>query len=388
MAQSRLLKTPRFLSAGLILSIYIIAYSCTSTSASDQKSAPAAMPVEVLTVKQEPTTVFKEYTAALEGKVNVEIRPQVDGYLDKIFVDEGAYVKAGQPLFRINPLPYQEQLNTALAGVHSAEAAVANAQLEIDKLTPLVENKVISGFQLKTAQSAFNAAKANLEQSRATAASARINVGFTLIKAPVNGYIGRLPKKTGSLSTRNDPEALTTLSNVEEVYAYFTMGETDFISFKERYTGNSIDEKIRKLPAVSLVLADNSEHTQKGKIDMVDGQFNKNTGAITLRAVFPNPNGLLRSGNTGKVRLSQQYDLALLIPQASTIELQDKIFVYLVGDSNKVNKQPVIASGVSDGNYIIKEGLKPGDRIVLTGIDRLQPGAAILPQTTTDSLRK
>jgi membrane fusion protein (multidrug efflux system) len=183
-------------------------------------------------------------------------------------------------------------------------------------------------------------------------------LGYTLVKAPVSGYIGRLPKKRGSLVSPTDPEPLTELSDVHEVYAYFSLGETDFIHFKSQYQGNNLNDKLKKLPGVSLVLADNTVYPQQGRIDMVDGQFDKNTGAITLRAIFPNSESLLRSGNTGKVRLQQQHNNAILVPQSATVELQDKIFVFAVGDSNKVTKQALQVVGKSGTDYIVKDGVK------------------------------
>ena len=199
-------------------------------SCADKSQAPAAAPaplLPVMAITTENTTTDAEYPAAIQGTVDVEIRPQVSGNLDRVLVDEGAYVTKGQSLFKINERPYREQLNNALASLHAAEAAYINAQLEVDKLTPLVQNKVVSDYQLKSAKATQKIAAANIEQAKATAASAKINLGYTTITAPVNGYIGRLPKKQGSLVSATDVEALTTLSDVHEVYAYFSLSETD-----------------------------------------------------------------------------------------------------------------------------------------------------------------
>src|SRR6202012_5449091 len=209
----------------------------------------------------------------------------------------------------------------AIASQHAAESAAANAQLEIDKLMPLVQNKVVSEYQLKTAKATFDVAKANAEQAKANVSTAQINLGYTTIKAPVNGYIGRLLKKQGSLVAPADVEALTQLSDVHNVHVYFSLSEQDFINFKEQYPGGTLDDKLKHLPAVSLLLTDNTEYAQTGKIDMIDGQFDKTTGAITLRASFPNAQGLLRSGNTGKVRLSLTHSNALIVPESATVEM-------------------------------------------------------------------
>lgn len=365
----------------VIITSFILALVLSSCA--DKSQAPAAAPaplLPVLAITSENTTTDAEYPASIQGTVDVEIRPQVSGNLDRVLVDEGAYVSKGQSLFKINERPFREQLNNALASLHAAEAALINAQLEVDKLTPLVQNKVVSDYQLKTAKASQKIAAANIEQAKAMVASAKINLGYTNVTAPVSGYIGRLPKKQGSLVSASDIEALTTLSDVHEVYAYFSLGETDFINFKAQYAGSSIGDKIKKLPPVSLILADNNAYPQTGKIDMVDGQFDKNTGAITLRATFPNANGTLRSGNTGRIRLGLQHDDAILVPQSATIEMQDKVFVFTVGKENKVAKMPITVIGKSGNNYLIKDGVKTGDQIVLSGIDKLQEGQVIQPQ--------
>lgn len=368
----------------VIITSFILALVLSSCA--DKNQAPTAPPppvLPVLAITSANTTTDSEYPASIQGTVDVEIRPQVSGNLDRIFVDEGAYVSKGQTLFKINERPFREQLNNALASLHAAEAALINANLEVDKLTPLVQNKVVSDYQLKTAKASQKIAAANIEQAKAMVGSAKINLGYTNVTAPVSGYIGRLPKKQGSLVSASDVEPLTTLSDVHEVFAYFSLGETDFINFKEQYKGSSLGDKIKKLPPVTLILADNNAYPQTGKIDMVDGQFDKTTGAITIRATFPNANGTLRSGNTGKIRLGLQHDDAILVPQSATVEMQDKVFVFTVGKDNKVTKMPITVVGKSGTNYLIKEGVKTGDQIVLSGIDKLQDGQAIQPEKST-----
>jgi membrane fusion protein (multidrug efflux system) len=361
----------------ITLSSIILLVGCAQ-----QQATPVPQPssAEVITIGTASATNGHDYTATLQGKTDVEIRPQVDGFLENVLIDEGQYVTAGQLLFKINDQPFRAQLNNAAASLQAAEAAITNAQLEIDKLTPLVQNKVVSDYQLKVAKEAHKIAEANATQASAVVASAKISLGYTLVKAPVSGYIGRLPKKRGSLVSPTDPQPLTNLSDVHEVYAYFSLGETDFINFKSQYQGSTLNDKLKQLPAVTLVLADNSTYPQQGRIDMIDGQFDKGTGAITLRAVFPNAQSLLRSGNTGKVRLQQQYNNALLVPQSATVEVQDKIFVYAVGDSNKVSRQLINIAGKSGTDYIVKNGVKLGDRIVFSGLDHLAEGIVIQPQ--------
>lgn len=365
---------------GLLAAIFLS--SCSSNQQQQAAPPPPQLPVAAITTGTD--TTYQDYPASVEGIVNVEVRPQVSGSLDKVFVDEGSFVQAGEPLFKINELPYRAAYNNAVASEHAAEAAVVNAQLEVEKLTPLVQNKVVSDYQLKTAKAALDVAKANVEQAKANVSTAQINLGYTLIKAPVSGYIGRLEKKQGSLVSPTDVAALTDLSDVHNVRAYFSLGEKDFVDFKEQYPGQTLKDKLKNLPPVTLVLADGGTYPQAGNIDMIDGQFDKNTGAITLRASFPNAQGLLRSGNTGKVRLGLVHKDALLVPESATVDMQDKVFVFALGDSSKVVKKEIIITGKSGDNYLVKDGIKAGDQIVLSGVDKLQEGMVIQPQKAAD----
>ena len=362
----------------------LLAYACTGSNAEAPAQQAATLPVLSLTSSDAVT--YQEYPVTVEGKTDVEIRPQVDGYLEKVFVDEGAFVKAGQPIFKIEDHRYREAYNNASGSLNGAEAALINAKLEVEKLTPLVEGKVISDYQLKSAKASLKIAEANKRQAEAAVASAKINLGFTLITAPVDGYITRLPKKQGSLVSVADPLPLTQLSDVNEVHAYFSIGESDFIVFRNTYAGNTLNDKIKNLPPIALVLPNNEVYEQKGKIDMVDGQFDKTTGAITLRASFPNAKGLLRSGNTGKVRLGIPHANALLVPQEATIEVQDKIFVFTVDKANKVAKAPITVIGKSGTDYLVKDGIKSGDRIVFKGFENLQDGTVIVPEAVKPEL--
>jgi len=362
-----------------VLALTALLYACSGNNA-QAPAAAQAQPLPVFEVVNQDAFTWQEYPVTLEGRTDVEIRPQVDGYLQKVFVDEGAYVAAGQPIFKIEDHRYRELLNNATGTLNAADAALINARLEVEKLTPLVEGKVISEYQLKSAKASLKIAEANKKQAEAGVASARINLGYTTVTAPVGGYITRLPKKQGSLVSAADPMPLTTLSDISEVHAYFSLSESDFILFREKYEGNTLNDKVKNLPPLALVLPNNTEYEQKGKVDMIDGQFDKTTGAITLRASFPNAKGLLRSGNTGKVKIGLPFDNALLIPQAATVEIQDKIFVYTVDAANKVAKTQVNIIGKSGTDYLVKDGLKTGDRIVYKGFESLQDGTVIAPQ--------
>ncbi len=341
-----------------------------------------------------PATTFQTFPASVQGKINVEIRPQVDGYLKKLYVDEGAYVKAGQPLFKIDDAPYIEALNNAKASLQSAEAGAQRTKVESDRLIPLVQNNVISDVQLKTAQSNYAAAEASVAQMRAMVNTAEINVGYALIKAPVSGYIGKIPFKIGALVGKSQPEPLTMLSDISEVYAYFSLSEPDFIAFKNKYAGNTLEEKIKNVPPVELLLSDDSVYAEKGKIELAEGQFDETTGSINFRATFPNASHLLRTGNTGKIRMPQMLDSVLVIPQEATFELQDKTFVYTVGDSNKIVTKPINIGGRTTNYYYVSNGVKAGDKVVLSSQSTmltggLRDGMPITPQmVSTDSLLK
>ncbi len=368
------------------LTIILFLASCSQQPA--PMAAPPAPALPVITVSESSAQTFVDYPAAIEGNADLEIRPQIAGTIDRIYVNEGQLVNKGQLLFQISELPFRAQLNNAKAALQAAQAAVLNAQLEVDKLTPLVQNKVVSPFQLQTAKTAHQIALANVEQAKASVNSAQINLAYTQIKAPISGYIGRLPKKQGSLVGPADAEALTKLSDAHEVHVYFSLAETDFINFNAKYQGKSATDRMKNLPAVTLLLADQTVYPVQGKIDMIDGQFDKTTGAITLRASFANTKGLLRSGNTGKVRLALDHEHVMLVPQASTVEIQDKVFVYALADSNKVKKQAITIVGKSGTNYLVKEGLKMGEQIVVSGLDRLQEGIVIVPQKAIEKVAK
>jgi len=372
---------------GLIVATALYACKSSAGAPAMQQQAPPALPV--VTLQQAPATTYKDFNASLEGTQDIEIRPQVDGYLDQILVDEGDYVKKGQPLFKINARPYQEQLNTARASLANAKANLANAEINVNKLTPLVQNNVVSDVQLKTAKAAYDASAAQVAQAEAQVQSAAINVGYTTVYAPVEGYVGRIPFRTGSLVGLSNPTALTVVSSVRDIYAYFSLSEKDFLSFTQQFSGKTVEEKLKQFPAVELVMADESIYPAKGKVETVSGQFNNNSGTISFRAVFQNSEGLLRSGNTGRIRVPHAMSTALMIPQESTFELQDKVFVFTVADSNKVVSVPLKISGKTTSYYLVEGGLKASDKIVYAGIDRLKDGAVIQPQPLSlDSIIK
>lgn len=370
---------------GLAISITALV-SCTSGNSknADNSEELKAIELPIITVNKTMAFTEKTYLGSVEGTDNVEIRPQVGGKLEAIFVDEGEYVEKGQKLFQIDPLTYNEALNNELANREVRKAELENAALEIERLTPLVENEVISDVRLRAAESNYEVAKSALAQSDAAVNSAKINRDFTLIKAPVDGYIGRIPKRIGNIVSMSDSEPMTVLSDIKNVRVYFSMSETDFLYFNERSHRDSltIEEGETKdiLTEVSLILADGKEFEEKGIIDAVDGHVNRNTGAISLRATFPNPKGMLRSGNSGKIKLEERHQNVIAIPQTAIYEIMDKTFVYVLQEDNIIKRHPVMLAGKSGKNYLVKEGLEAGDKIVTSGVESLNEGMMVIPQ--------
>lgn len=389
MKQKTIIKAISSLMLWSLLALALVALQNCTSSTSAAVVTGTAPTLPVLTVQEEPVTTFQDFTAAVEGLKDVEIRPQVKGILQQIYVDEGAHVRQGQLLFRIDPRPYQETLNQAKAALASAQASLQTALINVNRLSPLVQNNVVSDIELQTAKASYDQAKANVASAKSTVASAAINLDYTTITAPADGYIGNIPLKSGSLVGNGDLTPLTVLSETNEMHVYFSMSETDFLHFKANYPGSTIEEKVSHVPPVELLLSDNSIYGEKGKVELVEGSFNKDMGSINFRAVFPNPNGMLRSGNTGKIRLPRQAIHGVLVPVNATFELQDKTFAFLLSDSNKVESVPIKIAAKKGNFYVLETGLKAGDKIVYSGLDRLQNGAKIAPEAISmDSLMK
>ena len=328
--------------------------------------------------------VQNDYTCAIEGLSNIEIRPQVTGYLSKIYIDEGAYVRVGQPLFKVEDRVYQEQLNNSKASLQSASANLITAKIDLDRKTELVRSKIVSELQVQEANAAYLGAKAAVAQAESAIKSAQINIDFAVIKAPVNGYVGRFNYRLGSLLSPSNQEALTLISDNKQVYAYFSLSENDFVAFQNQHPGNSMAEKLKSTDPVTLLLSDGREYDLKGKIDAVEGQFNKSTGSITLRAKFDNPKDILRSGNTGKVQMKKNITQVPLLPIASTVTYQDKIFVYTADKGGKVVQLPVETVGKSGDSFILSKGLKVGDRYISQGFERLQAGMSVVEKSPVE----
>lgn len=349
-----------------VLSIYLFS---SSANQPDQQESLLSLPVT--SVKTGNVVTHKTYPANIEGEADVEIRPQVDGYLSATYIDEGDHVSRGTVLFKIDDQLYREQYNEAAANFAASEASLEKAAIELEKGRGLQKGKVISDMQLRSIEADYKAIQAAMQQARATMENARIRLEFTQIKAPVDGLVGRLPFRQGSLISTTNSTPLTFLSNVRKVRAYFSLSEQDYMPFAERY--------IRDTISVVLHLADGRTYPHKGIIDAVNGQFEKNKGSVMIRAEFPNPDRILRSGNTGMISLEQAHDGILLIPLESTFRLQDKVLVYLVTTENKIEVRNIVVNGKSAGNYIVAEGLKAGDRILASGMNKVTEGMKIIP---------
>ncbi|HXS56144.1 MAG TPA: efflux RND transporter periplasmic adaptor subunit [Hanamia sp.] len=342
----------------------------------------------VLNIVPQTTTLYTDYPATIEGQQNIEIRPKIDGYVEKMFVDEGATVKKGQRLFQISAPQYEQDVRTAFANIKIAQADVNAAEMNVNKVRPLVDKNIISKYELESAEYTLQAKQAALAQANATLANARTNQGYTLITSPANGVVGTIPYKIGSLVSSNTAEPLTTVSNIGNIYAYFSINEKQALDFSKNTKGATTEARLASLPPVSLVLADGSLFAQKGRIETASGMINTQTGSVSVRATFPNPGNMVRSGSSGAVRIPSTVDSAILIPQKSTYEIQGKKFVYLVSDSGTVQSVEIKIMNNSGGQFfVVKDGLKPGDKIVVEGVATLREGSAIKPvPVNTDSL--
>jgi len=365
-----------------------------SCGGKDEKAAQAAaaaaepQPYPVFAVNTQSTTLDSDYPATIEGIENVDIRPKVDGFIERIYVDEGAFVRKGQLLFTINAPQYEQQVRTASAAISSAEADVNAAQLQVNKTKPLVDKDIISKYELESAQLTLQSRRAALAQAKAALVNAKVNLGYTRITSPVDGVVGSLPFKAGSLVSGTSAQPLTTISNTSKVYAYFSLNEKQLLDFSTIYKGKNLTEQMKNIPAVSLILADGTIYAQNGKIESINGQINTTTGSASLRATFPNANSILKNGASAMVRIPQHISDVILIPQKSTTDLQGKKFVYLLGDSAKVVNTPVEVMDITKGKfYVVTKGLKAGDKVVLEGFQSLKEGTKIKPQElNTDSV--
>jgi membrane fusion protein (multidrug efflux system) len=367
----------------LFIIIPFLTLLCSCSTKGNQNNLAGANAIatyNVLTLQPRSATLNTDYPASIQGLQNIEIRPKVDGFIEKIYVDEGSIVKKGQLLFKINAPQYEQEVRTADAGIKTAEADVSTAKMQVDKVKPLVEKDIISHYELESAQNTLQSKQAALAQAKAALENARINLGYTTIVSPVNGVIGSLPYKLGSLVTGTTTDPLTTVYNTATVYAYFAMNEKQLLGFSRDSNNTTFRSKLNGIPRVTLILSDGTVYEQKGKIETVNGLINTTTGSANFRAAFINPKGLLRSGGSATVRIPVLVKSAIIVPQNVTYELQDKRFVYLINNQNKIKNVAITVMDNTPGQfYIVTTGLQSGDRIIAEGANNLKDGTEIKP---------
>ncbi len=328
----------------------------------------------------------EQYPATIQGKQDIEIRPQVSGFIVKLCVDEGATVRKGQALFQIDPTQYKAAYDQAVASVKSAQANLKTVSDTEKNKKVLHDQNIISDFEYQTAVNSTLAAQAALAQAQAGLASAKQNLGFCTVTSPSDGVIGMIPSRVGALVGPSGA-ALTTVSQIGDMYVYFSMTEKQLLALTK--AGGTVKEQIAKMPAVKLQLADGSVYEEEGKIEAVSGVIDQTTGSVSMRALFPNKKNILRSGGMANVLFPYTLDNVIVIPQTSTQEIQDKKFVFVLQSDNTVKHTEVTVSNLNDGkNYLVTDGLKSGDKIVVEGVQLLKDGQKIEPITTAQKEAK
>jgi len=329
-----------------------------------QGQGPIPLPVVEVPVKT--VTGYTAYPVSIEGTISSAVRAKVPGYITKVLVDEGQKVSKGQTLFQLETAALSQD-----AG--AAEANVNAARVEVEKLKPLVEKGIISSVQLETA-------KARLAQAEASYQSIVANIGYATIKSPVNGYVGAIPFREGTLVSPSDPTPLTRVSDVDKVYAFFSMNERDYLNFLQTAEGKTLAEQIKNFPPVKLQLVNGTLYEEEGKIETVTGQINPTTGTVNFRATFPNPNGILANGNSGIIRIPKTYSDAVVVPEASTFEQQGMVYVYKVqGDTLAVLTKIEVKDRV-ENLALVASGLEAGEKIVAQGVGKLRNNTPLIPQ--------
>ena len=359
----------KFLYVFISATFLVILSSCSKSGNSlDTKSI---LEFPVTTVIRKDTVLFHEYVVDIHAIKNVEIRARVQGYLDYIYVDEGQSVKAGQLLFKINDEEYVAEVAKSKASVNSAIAEEQAMQLEAERVSILVEKNVVSQTELRLAKAKMDMAKAKVEEAKSHLSLANIRYAHTNIRAPFDGVVDRLPFKIGSLI--NEGHLLTTLFDSKFVYAYFRVSEKEYLEYIKSHPDD------RRSNTVDLIQADGNKHQQVGRIETLEGEFDTSTGTIAFRAKFPNPQLILKHGSSGKVRLSNNIENALMIPQKATFEIQDKTYVFLVDADNKLKVKGFVPRARLSHFYIVESGLQEGDRLIYEGIKDARNGMLIKP---------
>ena len=341
-----------------------------------QMPAPA---IATVTLTPQSADLQKTFPATIKGKTDIDIRPQVTGFITKVHVDEGQHVKKGQVLFTLDQVQFQAAVDQARANLNSAQTAVSTAKMTADSKKALLDKNIISQYEYQLAENALQQANAQLATAQAALVNAQKNLAYTVVTSPSDGVVGQIPNREGSLASPSSAQPLTTVSDNSQVYAYFSLTEKDLLNMAG--AAKSVDAAIKEMPAVNLRLSDGTIYPLEGKVATVSGVIDNKTGASSVRALFNNPEGVLRSGSTGQIVLPDNKDSVIVIPQKATFELQDRRFVYVVNDSNKVVSTPVLVDANNDGkNFVVTSGLQAGQRIAIEGVGtKLQDGMTINP---------
>lgn len=350
---------------------------CTVWVASCKQATDAGVKPSyaIMEVKAADKELSTSYSATIRGRQDIDIYPQVSGTIEKLCVTEGQTVRRGQLLFVIDQIPYRAALKTAVANVEAARAVMATAELTYNSNKELYAQKVVSEFSLKTAENTYLTAKAQLTQAEAQEVNARNNLSYTEVKSPSDGVVGALPYRVGALVGANLPYPLTTVSDNSDMYVYFSMTENQLLALTRQY--GSMDEALKNMPEVELILNDNSVYNKKGVIESISGVIDRQTGTVMARVVFPNESRLLHSGASGTVVVPSIYKDCIAIPQGATVQMQDKVVVYKVVDGKAVSTLITVA-GISDGReYVVLSGLQSGDEIISEGAGLMREGTQV-----------
>lgn len=360
----------------IALGILLLFSSCgDDKSAQQAQMAQQAPTLPVVSIPTKTVTAFTTYPASIEGIVNSQVNAKISGYITDVLVDEGQKVRKGQTLFRLETQTLSQDAAAARANVNAA-------QVEVDKLKPLVEKNIISNVQLETA-------KAKLQQAKSGYNSIAANIDYGNIKSPVDGYVGSINLRKGALVSPSSQVPMTTVSDISKVYAYFSMNEKEYLDFIQNAEGKDIEEKIKKLPKVQLLLANGSLYEEEGTIETINSQVNANTGSISFRAVFDNPSRILTNGNSGKIKVPKVYTDAIVVPQEATYEQQGSIYVYKVGEDGMATSIKIETTAEVGNLYVVASGLQKGDKIVAKGANKLRGNSKINPQEMPfDSIAK
>ncbi|RDV16563.1 efflux RND transporter periplasmic adaptor subunit [Pontibacter diazotrophicus] len=352
-------------------------WSCNGDSEEEEKETQTFPVVEAT---RRSITNYQTFPARIEGTENVEIRPKITGFIETIYVDEGQQVEKGERLFKLEARALRGELEAAASGIEVAEANVADANVEVQKLIPLVEEGIISEVQLTSARAQLNAAESQLAQAEGNYNSVRENIRYQFVETSVDGIVGSIPYRQGTLVGAETETPLTVVSAIDSVYVYFSMNEKEYFSFLRDTEGNSLADKITNFPEVLLTLADGSEYGQKGRIQTTTGQIDPETGTISFRAIFPNRERLLNSGNSGTIKIPHQLQDVLLVPSQSTFEEQARTYVFKLAEGDTVKKTMIEVETAVEDLLVVQEGLEEQDRIVAKGVNQVQNNTRIEPR--------